>query len=297
MLGDGCLFKFSDNAFPVLSVVRQRGDVGYLDDRYQEFKSFCLSGIRLYEVFDDRTNKTYEGCKFTTRGCSVFTPFYDAWYGGGTKTVPREVRLSPFVCSIWFCDDGCVFADDRKRLHLKLATHGFPNEDTVWLAKRLSSKLGEHFYVGHDQGHAFIMASDAATKSFIGYIQDIIPSSMARKITWTDEHFLMARSRPQLKNRRVEDLNDKEFSLMSFLSRCKLPQSSLEMCTKVGWMGKTGRTPSAYNRYLKRFLSAGWMKPTKLVIHGKSNTKYMITNKGRGVLREAVSFNTKNAKE
>jgi len=294
LLGDGCLYTPNENKYsPILSIKRKREDMEYLEYQFSFFQDFCFTGVTIYDIYDERTQETYEGCGFSTRRCQVLLPYYQEWYPEREKIIPKDLKLTPLICAIWFCDDGCIFVDERDRLHVKLSTHGFPNEDTKWLAGYMRLLLGEHFSIGYDHDHAFIIGADAASKSLIKYIEGYIPSSMKRKITWAERHFAMKRSRPHIKNRVKTDFNDKEFGILLSLQD-GVKKSSLEICKELKWITSSGRVPSAYNRYLKRFLLEDWIAPVKIVLNGKSNTKYLITNSGKKLLDEIISINTKN---
>jgi len=106
-----------------------------------------------------------------------------------------------------------------------------------------------------------------------------------------ESNFKKAYSRPRGNNKYEYDLNDKELAILKqLLIKTKL--SSLEICTNIGWLS-VGRAPSAYNRYLQKFLNKKWIRPNDVVLNGKRNIKYNITKVGKKAYNEAISFNTK----
>lgn len=44
--------------------------------------------------------------RFTTRSLPEFTPYFEAFYLGNRKVVPR-LELTPLTLAAWFMDDGC----------------------------------------------------------------------------------------------------------------------------------------------------------------------------------------------
>ncbi len=298
LLGDGCLFKnfgsknkkLNLNAKPMLSIVRQIRDIEYLRYNFSFLKDFCsYNDVKESKVFDKRTNKFYFNCKFSTRSFLGFEEFYKKWYPNGKKIVPKDLELTPLICAIWFCDDGCISIKNN-RLRLKLSTHGFPRENTIWLAEKLSNMFNENFSIGTDDGNSFIITSDSGSKAFVRYIENSLHKSMDRKITWSQKNFDLSRSRPQSKARLDKDLNDKEISILKILNENDFI-SSLEICKKINWI-VIKRTPSAFNRYLNKFLLKKWIIPFKLK---RNSIKYRISDSGKKILDEAISFNTENS--
>ncbi len=295
MLGDGCLFynKLSKSKYPMLTISRKISDIEYLRDNFLCFKQFCnYDDVKLFNYHDKRTNKIYYGCKFSTFACPLFTNYYNLWYINGKKQIPKDLKLTPLTCAIWFCDDGSVVVSKNKRLKIKLSTHGFSLDENVYLINLLFKMFNEKFTLSCDNGKYFITAADSGCKSFIKYIEKYIPISMKRKIVWNTGHFSLNRSRPHLKSRLDSDLNDKEILILKSLNKND-NISSKDICKNINW-GNGIKIPSAYFRYLKKFLFKQWITPNKIVINGKNNIKYSISNLGREVLSEALSFNKQN---
>jgi hypothetical protein len=145
------------------------------------FNDFCNGGVKETSYFDTRTNKTYHGIMFRTRVSEVFTFYKKKWYPNGTKIVPSDLKLTPLICAIWFCDDGSVIRKTENSLQLQLATDGFSKEEVDFLAGLLRKELNELFIVYPKEGHYVIHAYTNATKKFIQYIGPHFPESMKRK--------------------------------------------------------------------------------------------------------------------
>ncbi len=67
------------------------------------------------------------------------------WYLNGTKRVPRDLKLTPFKCFIWYCEDGSLYKKKSRKSpyqSIKLCTMGFPREDNLFLIENLKAVLG-----------------------------------------------------------------------------------------------------------------------------------------------------------
>lgn len=184
LLGDGCLFKYRADKNPILSLLRATKDIDYLKWEYSNFKDFCLSEPNSIEIFDKRTNKTYYQSKFATRQVPIFNNYYNEWYPLGKKIVPKNLKLTPLICAIWFCDDGCVTITKHNRIQLKLSTHGFSVDDVTYLVDLLNKRYNEKFRLGFSEKKPIIVASDNASRAFAKDIDAILPKSMDRKAKW-----------------------------------------------------------------------------------------------------------------
>lgn len=180
LLGDFYLYQNENHINAGLSCNRAVKDKKYAKFEYELFADFCNDGVKDKEYFDRRTNKTYKGVWFRTRVSEVFTSYKNKWYPEGHKIVPQDLRLTPLICAIWFCDDGSVITN-KNSLRLQLATDGFKKEEVEFLAELLRKELGQLFIVYPKEGNYVIHAFTNATKRFIEYIQPQFPASMKRK--------------------------------------------------------------------------------------------------------------------
>ncbi|MFX1514020.1 MAG: hypothetical protein ACFFCQ_15685, partial [Promethearchaeota archaeon] len=67
------------------------------------------------------------------------------WYLNGKKRVPRDLKLTPFKCYIWYCEDGTLHRKQSRTSPfqaIKLCTMGFQREENLFLIKRLKTILG-----------------------------------------------------------------------------------------------------------------------------------------------------------
>jgi len=281
MLGDGCMF-LNNSENPYFYIARKLDDYNYLNDQFQFFKDFCnYDELKVYHIDDKRTGKTYHQCKFVTRSSSVFKDIYHAWYPEGIKIIPRNIKLTPLVCATWFFDDGCVTIHPiTNRLRLKLSTNGFSKDDNEFLISKLKIITNEHFSL--NKSNNSIYSSDAGTKAFIKYIENHITENMSRKIVWNENHFKQSRSRPHLKNRKLDDMNNKRKKILKILSFSKKPLAPKTIAEKMEW--KQGcSTPSGLNLYLKEFTKNKWIEKSGILHSNKNGIKYELTNLGKEI--------------
>ncbi len=294
LLGDGSIFNYEKhgqkNAY--FTITRKQDDFKYLKYEFELFKKFCsYNQVKCSSVFDKRTQKFYHRCKFATRPTKVFDRYWKEWYKNNVKIIPKKLKLTPLICAIWFCDDGCITIGKTNRLRLKLSTHGFSKEENLRLSNVLKLMFNEQFSIVCDDGNYFITASDAGAKTFIKYIQKHIPKSMKRKIKWDRNHFKQKRSPAQIKNRNKFDLNEKEsLILKKLLNKDLNPKKLLKEMNKYL---ERKFSPSGLWLYLNRYLKYNWVIKYGIFGNHKDPVKYKITNKGKIAYKKSILFKTK----
>lgn len=189
LLGDGCIFRYKPTHKPYFCVFRAAADDQYLIWEYEKLKNFCISAPKYQTTFDKRTDQEYHAIKFMTRRIDLLDNYYNLWYPSGKKIVPRSLELSPLSLAIWFCDDGCISQSNSPwRMRIKLATHGFDNNDVEFLQSLLQDRYGEKFPViaenSDDNEKLFITGSDNAARAYLNEIDSIFPETMLRKAYW-----------------------------------------------------------------------------------------------------------------
>lgn len=188
LLGDSCLFTQKSAVNPLLTITRSSKDLQYLEYQFDIFKDFCKQGITTHTKIINGYDKIYNLSRFRTRHLVVLRQYKEKWYPDGKKIIPRDLKLTPLIVAIWFCDDGCISVKKDKKgnpsnaLKLKLATHGFSKEDVIFLANALSTLLNTNFNVNEYKGKFYIQAYTEATKKFTEYILGVFPKSMIRKL-------------------------------------------------------------------------------------------------------------------
>jgi hypothetical protein len=182
MLGDGCIqYSSKESKNPRLAIIRSVLDEDYMIWQYHKLQTLCASGIKYHSYFDKRTNKTYYNVQLQSRAMSVLKAIRDRWYQNNTKIIPLDLKLTPLICLVWFCDDGSIIHRNKKATELKLSTHGFSFEENLFLVSLLNNELKENFRICKDASNFYIAGSTKAAIAFIKYIDNIFPECMSRK--------------------------------------------------------------------------------------------------------------------
>lgn len=183
LLGDSHLYQYKKQVNAGLTISHMASDEDYLFFKFNSLKEFCSSDLKRISRFDKRTNKTYHSVVFRTQVSPIFSEYRNKWYPKGIKIVPNDLKLTPLICSIWFCDDGCVtqYGKNKDRLRLQLSTDGFIYDEVIFLSELLSKTIGGTFNVFRKKKHWFIATSHLSTIKFIDYILPAFPDSMKRK--------------------------------------------------------------------------------------------------------------------
>lgn len=127
-----------------LKIERSIKDLKYLEWEYSKFKEFCISGIKIYDRYDKRYNKTHTYCYFRTRSLEYFNSYYFRWYKE-RKIVPEDLELNSMVIARWFADDGNIIKYNKKAYVTKFSTESFTLEEIEFLVKKLKDFVGEKF--------------------------------------------------------------------------------------------------------------------------------------------------------
>lgn len=115
LLGDGNLEISETGLTARYRLTRAEKDEGYLSWGFEKFKRFVNYDKYIkYEKYDLRydTRKFYV-C-FKTKRQDFFVDEFYRWYkpnyyfNRNEKIVPRDLKLTPLVCAVWFADDGSI---------------------------------------------------------------------------------------------------------------------------------------------------------------------------------------------
>lgn len=186
MLGDGCLlYSSKESKNPRLAIVRKSTDVDYLQWQLVKLQNLFNSGIKHTSNFDERTNKTYYKVYMQSKSLSSLKEVRDKWYTNNIKIIPPDLKLTPLICLIWFCDDGSIIHKSIKSTEIKLSTHSFSLKENEFLVSLLNNELNQKFRIVKDNSnkkeHYYIAGSTKAALAYINYIDDIFPDCMSRK--------------------------------------------------------------------------------------------------------------------
>jgi hypothetical protein len=192
LLGDGSLQK--EGKYPRMKIDRQAIDKPYIDWQYKVFETLCLSGVREFERFDKRYNKSHKYVSFRTRAVPAFLTYYNEWYPNGIRLVPETIAFTPLILAVWFADDGCVVVKNKDCLTLKLSTESFGKAGAELLSSKLETRFGEKFPIYQkkkDKDQFFIKTSTCAANAFLKDITPhIIDIKMVRKYNIWKNHDL-----------------------------------------------------------------------------------------------------------
>ena len=108
---------------------------------------------------------------YRSKANSVFTKLRNVWYPNGIKIIPRNIRVTPLVLAIWFCDDGQNLAQRRSAY---LYTNGFSFDDCEYLLSSLET-LGISSNIANDDNKPIIRIKSKSYIKFIELIKPYIP--------------------------------------------------------------------------------------------------------------------------
>lgn len=78
----------------------------YLEWIIANTQTFSSSKINEYDVFDERTKKTYHRCTIKSWSHPLLTERRRLWYPEGKKIIPDEIEITPRLILRWYLDDG-----------------------------------------------------------------------------------------------------------------------------------------------------------------------------------------------
>jgi hypothetical protein len=196
LLGDTSLYQYKNQINSGISIKRSIIDLEYLEYQFYLYKDFCMSGIKVTNTLDARTNKIYKSCSFRTQVSPVISSIKNKWYINATKIIPLELRLTPLICAIWFCDDGSVVrcGSSKKGLRISLYTDSFLKKEVEFLQSLLHQAIDIQFKIARknsmkdlDKGFYLYISKKSEVLKYIEYIKDYMPKQMSRKsIRWKD---------------------------------------------------------------------------------------------------------------
>ena len=234
LLGDFSIIK--DGKYPRMKVDRQALDKPYIDWEYNVFKNLCKSGVKEFERFDKRYNKSHKYVSFRTRAVPAFLDYYNKWYPNNVRQVPLDIEFTPLILAVWFADDGCIIRHKRDVLTLKLSTESFGKYGADLLSSKLKDRFGEKFPIYRkkiNKDQFFIKASTSAAHPFLKEIQPyIIEMGMHRKYNiWKncDLNLCHKIGKPQIIRNDLKELvlSFDEFSINDILSKSHINKDDI----------------------------------------------------------------------
>jgi recombination protein RecA len=98
LLGDGAMRCKANALLEINHSFAQR--------EYVDWKFHVLSNLVATPPKARNGNAGRTAYRFTTRSLPALTPYYEAFYVGNRKIVPK-LELTPLALATWFMDDGC----------------------------------------------------------------------------------------------------------------------------------------------------------------------------------------------
>ena len=116
LLGDGHLCSQTKGKTWRYCAIQKKEHEEYLFHKYEILKPLCKSAPVYSEVFDQRTQKTYQRWYFNTITHNCFEHYGNLFYTYDTKTnrmrkeVPKNIKLflTPRAIAYWYMDDGAL---------------------------------------------------------------------------------------------------------------------------------------------------------------------------------------------
>lgn len=172
LLGDGCLQiskKGKNASFNYLS--RSKQHVKYVMDFFKNF--WIGKEIKDSCVFDKRTSKEYFHSSLRTYTNITFTEEYFKWYKNNKKHIPKDLKLTPTICLIWYIGDGGICHTKRSE-HIKLSTQCFSKKELENILlpqlKRFEASLMKADIGKDKKQQYFIYIPHRKEKDFLNYI-------------------------------------------------------------------------------------------------------------------------------
>jgi recombination protein RecA len=157
LLGDGAMRCKANALLEVNHSFAQR--------EYVDWKFHVLSNLVTTPPKRRSGNGGRVAYRFTTRSVPQLTPYFEAFYLGNRKIVPK-VELTPLTLATWFMDDGC-----KSRRSIYLNTQQFDLGSQARLLDMLLEQWRIDATLNRDKRYHRIRIAVAGAQRFIGIIE------------------------------------------------------------------------------------------------------------------------------
>ena len=157
LLGDGTMRCKTNALLEINHSLHQRS---YVDFKYRHLADLVSTPPRQRPGNGGRV-----AYRFVTRSLPELTPYYQAFYALGFKSVP-VVELTPLTMAVWFMDDG-----SRSRNAVYLNTQQFDDASRRRLLLELKLQWGIDGTLNRDKCYQRIRISVASTPRFAALIE------------------------------------------------------------------------------------------------------------------------------
>ncbi len=172
ILGDGSLRRQGTRINALLEVNHSFKEKEYVDWKWNHFKNLVLSEPKTRIGKGPRI-----AYRFTTRSLPVFTEYYERFYIGNKKTVPKDLVLTPLALAVWFMDDGT-----RIRSALYLNTQQFSFEEQIILQNILLRTFGLESHLNRDKQYLRIRVTTNSSLKMKAFIDPYILPTFQYKL-------------------------------------------------------------------------------------------------------------------
>ena len=196
LLGDGFL-ESKNKHTATYRVSRATKDNSYVDWHYNEFKNILTSPPKNIVRIDNRNSIPYYTTYIRSKTTVNFKDYHNKWYkkigDKNIKIIPFEdIKITPIMLSVWFCDDGCVRIRGKNSIEIMFATNGFSLNEVEFLVNLLQDRYKEYIYLGFDSTKKPVIYG--STYASILIIKEMIkdfPTGMERKMVWEDSNLIL----------------------------------------------------------------------------------------------------------
>lgn len=174
LLGDGSIpkaRKYAANYYHGCSIKSEQ----WLKKIKSDFECFGIdSTIKKYvvpaRIIKGKRVASSDAIMLYTKSYEEFKIFRERWYPNGTKIIPKDVSITPFLLANWFMGDGNY---NKTPLSLSLATNKFTKEDICFIIHEIYDVLGVAFHIVTADANQFIMqlTKKIDVQKFLEYIE------------------------------------------------------------------------------------------------------------------------------
>jgi hypothetical protein len=169
ILGDGYMRKKINAHLQITHSYKQKE---YVDWKYEILKNIVLTKPSSY-----RGNANRIGYRFFTKSLPELTKFYDIFYKGREKIVPKGIILTPIILAIWYMDDG---NKSYKSCYFNTQKFSAESQENLMEALKL---IGINSKLNRDKKYFRIRITTESTKILFGMMKEFIIPSMLYKIS------------------------------------------------------------------------------------------------------------------
>jgi recombination protein RecA len=168
LLGDGAMRCKAKALLEINHCYEQRA---YVDWKYRHLIDLVRTGPKARIGNGSRV-----AYRFTTLSLAQLTPYYTAFYGGQTKSIP-DLELTPLALAVWFMDDG-----SKSYRTVYLNTQQFDTASQERLKEQLLRQFGIEASLNRDKMYHRLRLSVGSMPRFRELIEPHLLQEFAYKL-------------------------------------------------------------------------------------------------------------------